>query len=270
MASIHATAIVDPQAELAEDVEVGPYCVVEGDVKIGAGTVLRPHVIVRRYTTLGEGNFVDSFTVLGGEPQDLKFDPATVSSVRIGDFNRFREGVTIQRATGDGGETRVGNRTFWMATSHAGHNSEVHDEAVLVNGAMLGGHATLGRAAILSGNVGVHQFTWIGERVMSRGNAGASMHVPPYVLISDINRVVGLNAVGLRRAPDLSREDCRQIREAFNITYRSGLTPANALKRMDACGNWGEGAGKFREFVRRVIAAQPPYNRGLCPMRKHL
>jgi len=270
MTKIHPTAIVDPQAELGDDVEVGPYCILEGGVKIGAGPILRSHVIVRRYTTLGDGNFVDSFSVLGGEPQDLKFDSATKSFLRIGDFNRFREGVTIQRATGDGGETRVGDRTFWMATSHAGHNAEVHDEAVLVNGAMLGGHAVLGRGAILSGNVGVHQFTWIGERVMSRGNAGASMHVPPFVLISDINRVVGLNAIGLRRAPDLGREDCRQIREAFNITYRSGLTPSAALERMDACGDWGKGAGKFREFVRRVLAAQRPYNRGLCPMRKHL
>ena len=269
MPRIHPTAIVDPEAHLANDVVVGPHSVVEGGARIGPGTVLREGVVVRRYTTLGAGNLVDAYTVLGGEPQDLKFDPATVSHLRIGDGNVFREGVTISRATGAGNETRVGSRTYWMAGAHAGHNATVEDGAILANGCAVGGHATVGAAAILSAHVGIHQFCWVGERVMSQGHAGVSTHVPPYVLIAgDINCVAGLNTVGLRRAPDLTDEDRRQIKEAFCLTYRAGLTPAKALERMDACTDWREAASKFREFLRKVVTAVKPFNRGLCPLRR--
>jgi len=260
--------MVDPHADLAEDVEVGPYCAVEADVRMGAGTVLRSHVVIRRYTSLGSGNFVDSFSVLGGEPQDFKFDPKTESYLRIGDHNVFREGVTISRATGHACATTVGNGTYWMAASHAGHNAVVGDETILVNGSVLAGHAEVGRRVILSSHAGVHQFCWIGDLVMVQGNAGLSMHVPPYMLVATpTNKVVGLNVVGLRRAPYLRGEDRRQIKEAFRITYRSGLTPTQALERMDSFTDWGEGAGKFRDFIRKVLTAESPHNRGLCPLR---
>jgi len=267
MARIHPTAMVDPSARLGEDSEIGPYCIVEGDVQIGRGTVLRSHAIVRRHTTLGQGNFVDSFAVLGGEPQDLKFDGRTVSYLRIGDDNVFREGVTISRATGEGKSTLVGSKTYWMALAHAGHNAAVEDEAILVNGCALAGHTTLGRKAILSAHVVVHQFCWVGEMVMSQGNSATSMHLPPYVILANVSEVVGLNSVGLRRAPEVSEEDRRQIKEAFRLTYRSGLTPAKALEKMDACADWGAPAAKFRDFIRRVLSAEKPFNRGLCPLR---
>ena len=269
MPKIHPTAVVDCSARLAEDVEIGPYCVVESDTEIGPGTVLRPHVVIRRYTTLGAGNLVDSFSALGGEPQDYKFDARTVSHLRIGDNNMFREGVTISRGTGPGAETVVGNDTFWMAGSHAGHNSIVHDRAILVNGSALAGHTELGARAILSAHVVVHQFCWIGEMVMAQGNAAVSMHVPPYVIVAiPINVVAGLNVVGLRRAEHISEEDRRQVKEAFQLTYRSGLTPEKALEQMDACTDWGEAAGKFRRFVRRVLTAEKPNNRGMCTMAR--
>jgi UDP-N-acetylglucosamine acyltransferase len=267
MAKIHPTAIVDKRAKLADDVEIGPGSVVEADVKIGPGTVLRQNVIVRRYTTLGANNIVDAFTVLGGEPQDLKFDPNTVSYLRIGDGNVFREHVTISRATGEGNATVVGNKTYWMVGSHAGHNATVHDEAILVNGSALAGHSELGAKSILSAHVVIHQFTWVGTMVMSQGNGATSMHVPPYTIFAGANYVVGLNSVGLRRAPHISNEDRRQIKEAFALTYRSGLTPVKALEKMDACSDWGQAADKFRQFVRRVVTAQKPYNRGLIRLR---
>ncbi|MBL7133070.1 MAG: acyl-ACP--UDP-N-acetylglucosamine O-acyltransferase [Phycisphaerae bacterium] len=268
MAKIHSTAVVDPKAELADDVEVGPFCVIEPEVKIGRGTCLRAHVVIRRYTTIGRGNIIDPFTVLGGDPQDYKFDSAQVSYLRIGDENIFRECVTISRATGAGKSTIVGNKTMWMAYSHAGHNAVVEDEAILVNGAAVGGHAVLGQKAILSGHVMVHQYTWIGRMVMTQGNSGFSAHVPPYTLTAKINCVVGLNSVGLRRAPDLADEDRRQIKTAFSLTYRSGLSPAKALEKMDECTDWGEAAAAFRDFIRRVVTAEEPYNRGLCPLRR--
>ena len=267
MAKIHPTAIVDGSADLADDVEIQAYCVVESDVKIGPGCVLRPHAIVRRNTTLGRANLVDSFTVLGGLPQDLKFAPATVSYLRIGDENVFREGVTISRATGQGKATVVGNRTYWMAGSHAGHEAVVEDETILTNGSALGGRARLARRAILGGNAMIHQFTWVGEMAMIQGQGGMSMHVPPYTTARRVNRMAGLNSIGLRRADDISDQDRLEIKEAFRLTYRSGLTPAKALERMDACTDWSAAAGKFRDFVRRVLSAEHPYNRGLCPHR---
>lgn len=268
MPNIHPTAIVDSGAKLAEDVEVGAYCVVESDVTIGAGTVLKAHAVIRRYTTLGQGNLVDSFAVLGGEPQDLGFDRNARSFLSIGDHNTFREGVTISRATQPGGATTVGNDTFWMTNSHAGHDTRIGNKVIIVNGVLLAGHATVGDGVILSGNTLVHQFTWIGEMVMSQGMTGIGMHVPPYVMLANINQVIGLNQVGLRRNSSLTNSDRRQIKQAFSITYTSGLSPAKALAEMDACREWGPPAAKFRDFVRKVLGASKPYIRGLCPPRR--
>ena len=267
MAKIHPTAVVHASAQLAEDVEVGPHCLIEADTSIGPRCVLRAGAVVRRYTTLGADNLLDFGCVLGGDPQDLKFDPATVSYVRIGERNVFREYVTISRATTPGGATVIGNRTYWMVCAHAGHDTVVEDDAILTNGSALGGHSSLGRRAILSAHVVIHQFCWVGEMVMSRGNAGTSMHVPPYVMFFNINQVAGLNAVGLRRAKDITDQDRAQIKEAFRITYRSGLPMPKALEQMDACTDWGPAAAKFRDFLRKVLAAKKPFNRGLIPAR---
>ncbi len=268
MPKIHPTAIVDPRAQLGDDVEIGPFCRVEGDVTIGAGSVLRESVIIRRYTIMGSGNLIDSGTVLGGDPQDLKFDPKTVSYLRIGDNNTFRENVTISRATGEGNETRVGSKTYWMAGSHAGHNATIGDEVIFVNGSVAAGYVTIGRKTIMGGYAGVHQFTWVGEMVMSMGHSTICMHVPPYCMAAGVNSVAGLNRVGLRRSPDITDEDRRQIKQAFRLVYRSGLPRMKALAEMDACTEWRAPAVKFREFVRRVLTATSPFNRGLAGQRR--
>ncbi len=267
MSEIHPTAIVHPTAVLSDGVEIGPYSIVESDVVIGPGSMLREHATVRRYTTIGQNNIIDSHAVLGGWPQDLKFDPQTVSYLRVGDHNVFREGVTISRATGQGETTLVGNRTYWMTAAHAGHNAVVEDDAILVNGSALAGHTVLGRGAILSAHVVVHQFCWIGEGAMSQGNAATSMHIPPFTLFAGVNRVVSLNSIGLRRSKDIGEKDRRQVREAFNITYRRGLNTRDALREMDTRSDWGPAASRFRDFVRRVVSAPAPYRRGICPLR---
>lgn len=261
---IHPTAIVDATAEIADDVEIGPYCLVEGDVKIGPGCVLRSHAIVRRYTTMGRNNVVDSFAVLGGLPQDYKFDAASKTYLRIGDDNVFREGVTLSRATGEGNATTVGSHTYWMTDSHAGHNATVEDSAILVNGAAVAGHSTIGRKAILSAHAVVHQFCWVGEGAIMQGNSGASSHIPPYVLVTRINEVISLNVVGLRRSKDVTAEQREQIKEAFRMLYRGGLTTPKALEQMEACTDWSGPAATFRDFIRRVVQAKPPYDRPLC------
>jgi len=265
MPKIHPTAIVDPSAELDGTVEIGPYAVVEGDVKIGAGTVLQAHVVIHSHTEVGCNNQIHPFVVLGGGPQDYGHKPGTVSYVKIGDNNVLREGVTINRATGEGNVTVIGNNTMWMATSHAGHNAVVADNVVCANGVALAGYSEIGARAILSGGVMIHQFTWIGDMVMTQGMAGASCHVPPYCLLAEgINVLIGLNSVGLRRSEHISREDHKQIKEAFNLTYRSHLPKSRILEKMDACTDWGRAAGKFRDFIHKVVDAEKPYRRGLC------
>ena len=267
MARIHPTAIIHDGATIADDVEIGPYCVVEPDVEIGAACRLREHVIIRRYTTIGQRNSFDAFCVIGGEPQDLKFKPETVSYVRIGDDNTFREGVTISRATGDGKATVVGSRNYWMALAHIGHNVTVEDDIILTNGVAIGGHVTIGRRVVISAHVGVHQFCWIGEGAMLQGNGAITTHVPPFTIIAGLNRLVGLNTVGLHRNPEIAQLDREQIKEAFKLVYRSGLTRKAALAEMDARTDWGSPAKKFRDFIRRALEAQPPYDRGLCQLR---
>lgn len=267
MANIHPTAIVHAAARLADDVEVRPYAIIEADVEVGAASVVGEHCIIRRYTRLGQGNFLDANVTLGGLPQDLKFNPQTVTYLHVGDNNTFREGVTISRATAEGGATTVGNKTYWMTCSHAGHDSHIEDEVILGNHAAVAGHASVGRRAILSAGAGVHQFCWVGEMVMTQGYAGMSMHIPPYCMVAfGINRVHSLNRVGLRRRADFSDEDRRQIKEAFRLTYRSGLQPAEALAAMDACKDWGAPACRFRDFIRKVLEAKKPFRRGFAPM----
>ena len=270
MPKIHSTAIVHPTAVFSDDIEIGAYSIVEAVVVIGPGTLLRDPSILRRYTTIGQNNIVDSPAGLGGVPQDLKFNPQTVSYLRVGDNNVFREGVTISRATGEGKATVVGNRTYWMTAAHAGHNAVVEDDAILVNGSALAGYTFLGRGAILSAHVVVHPFCWVGERAMGQGNSATSMHIPPFTLFAEGNRVVSLNVVGMRRSEEMTREDRYEVKDAFDLTYRSNLTLSDALREMDERTEWGWAGARFRDFVRRVISAPLPFNRGLCPLRRRV
>ncbi len=264
---IHVTAVVDKSARLGDGVIVGPHSVIEPDVTIGEDCELMTGVVVRRYTTLGSGNLVHPFAVLGGEPQDYKFDPAEKTYLRIGSDNIFREGVTISRATAAGAATVIGSGCYFMTQSHVGHDSVVGNRVVLTNSAAVAGHCRIADGVILSAFAVVHQFCWIGELVMMQGFAGISQHVPPFVMLRGINYVAGLNNVGLRRADYIGDDDRRQIKEAYRLLYRSGLKPTEALTEMDARDDWGAPACRFRDFVRRALEAEPPHNRGLPTAR---
>ncbi len=265
---IHPSAVVDSAARLGENVEVGPNAVIEADTVIGDDCRLMAGAIVLRYTTLGCGNVVHSYAVLGGEPQDYGFEADQRSYLRIGDRNVFREGVTISRATGAGNATVVGDENLLMTGTHLGHNARIGSHCILTNSAALAGHASLGDRVILSACVGVHQFCWVGEQVMCRGLSAVTMHVPPFVLLGSSGGIIGLNRVGLRRAAHISDTDRGQIAQAFKLTYRSKLSLAGAVAAMEAHTEWGSAAGKFRDFVRRVLEAEPPYRRGLCGLRR--
>lgn len=265
MSTIHPTAIIDPSAQIGQNVEIGPYVVIERDTVIGDGCVIRAHSVIGRHTRMGKNNFVDVSVSLGGLPQDLKFPHDMVTYTTIGDKNTFREFVTVNRASKEGTSTIVGNNTYWMTTSHAGHDCIIHDNVIMTAGTKAAGHCEVFDGVIMPANGALHQFIWVGRKAMFQGGTHVSMHVPPYVICVEINKVVSLNIVGLRRDPAFTKEDVAQIHEAFNLTYRSQLTPAAALAKMDKCTDWGPAANEFREFVRKVINAKPPYAKGLCP-----
>ncbi len=176
--------------------------------------------------------------------------------------------MTISRATGEGEETRIGSRNFWMAGAHAGHNATVGNGVTLVNGAVLAGHTTVEDGALLSAYAGLHQFCTFGRLAMVQGNGVVIGHMPPYTFGAGVDAVHGLNLVGLRRAEGIDPEDIRQIREAFNLLYRKGLPPARALEEMDARDDWNPPAAYFRDFIRRMLNAEGRYKRSLASLRR--
>jgi UDP-N-acetylglucosamine acyltransferase len=190
---------VSPEAELGEDVVVGPFAVIEPGVVIGAGTRVFAHAYICGGTVLGRGNSVHMGAVLGHEPQDLAYRGAPTRLV-IGDRNVFREGCTVHRGTAAGSETTIGDDCFLMTNSHVGHDCAVADGVILASGALLGGHARVGARAFLSGNSVVHQHVRVGRLALVQGGGRMSQDVPPFAIATDLNRVRGLNRTGLQRA----------------------------------------------------------------------
>jgi len=264
--TIHPTAIIDPGARIGENVEIGPNVVVETDVAIGDRCRLMPGAVLHRYTEMGSENVVGPYCVLGGLPQDLGFDAGTPTFLRIGSGNVFREYVTLNRATDEGGATTLGDGCYLMTQCHVGHDSALGSRVIMANNAAIAGHCEIHDGANISANVVIHQFCWVGRMVMMRGNSATSCHIPPFVMTRDVNFAVGLNVVGMRRA-GFDAEQRDQVKAAYRLLYRSGLTPAAALAEMDSHSEWGEPAATFRDFVRRAIAAEKPYDRGLITGR---
>jgi UDP-N-acetylglucosamine acyltransferase len=229
--SVHATAIVSPQARLGHDVSIGPYAVVEDGAVIGDGCEIRAHAVVKRYTCLGSGNRVYEGAVLGGEPQDVSFRGQETRLV-IGDRNVIREGATIHRSTKEGGATVVGSECFLMAYTHVAHDNRIADGVILANNVMLAGHVELGDRAFLGGGAGVHQFCRVGRLAMVGGNAKVVQDCLPFVITDGHPaRARGLNVVGLRRA-GIPASQLRTLRESYRLLVRSGLHLEEALAKM--------------------------------------
>jgi len=245
---IHPTALVASGACLADNVEVGPYVIIDENVSVGSGTKIMAHAVVRGYTTIGENNQIHMGAIIGHDPQDVAFDPAVESYVRIGNSNIIREYCTIHRGTKPDSATCIGDNNFLMAGSHAGHNVHIGDRVVVANNALLAGYVTVGDQAFVSGGVGVHQFCSVGRLAMLSGNGSFSQNIPPFVSAVERNEVAGLNLVGLRRA-GVAREAIRELKEAYLLLYRSGLLRAEAVKRMQVCGFASDEAREFVDFV---------------------
>lgn len=230
--SIHPTALIHPSAIVASDVRIGPYAVIEDEVEISEGSDVGAHAVIKRCTKLGARNRVFEHAVLGGEPQDVKFK-GEPSSLVIGDDNLIREFCTLHRACGEGEVTRIGSRNFLMVGVHIAHNCTVGDDNILTNGAALAGHILVEDHVFLSNNVGAHQFVRFGRYAMVGGKSKIVQDVLPF-FITDGNpaRVRGVNSVGLRRA-GFTVETRRALKEAYQLLFRSDLSPAEALKRLE-------------------------------------
>lgn len=214
---IHPTAYVDPDAELASDVSVGAFAVIEAGVRVGVGSRIAEHAVVRSGSHVGEACVIDSFVVVGGAPQ-TRDGALPVGSVRIGARTTMREGVTVSRPTKEAGATVIGADCYLMANSHVGHDCEVGDDVTLANNVMLAGHVFVGCGAFLGGGAGVHQFVRIGAFAMVGGNASLSYDVPPYSMAAERNEIRGLNSVGLRRRR-VASEVVADLKRAYHAVY---------------------------------------------------
>lgn len=231
---IHGQAIVDPAARLAPDVEVGPWTLIGPDVEIGPGTRIESHVVIKGPTRIGAGNHIYQFSTIGEATPDLKYHNEPTRLV-IGDHNIIRENVTIHRGTvQDRSETTIGSHNLIMAYVHIGHDSIVGDHTILVNNVALAGHVRVGDWAILSGYTLVHQFCKIGAHSFSGMGTAIGKDVPAYVTVSGTPaEAKTINTEGLRRR-GFSPEAINQLRRAFKIVYRQGLTLELALERLDS------------------------------------
>lgn len=230
--SIHPTAIVHPDAELASDVSIGPYSIIESDVEIGPGTEIGPHVVIKQYTTIGSGCKIYQFASIGEIPQDLKFK-GEKSVLVIGDNNRIREFVTLNRGTeGGGGVTRIGNDNLFMAYAHVAHDCIIGNHAILANAATLGGHITVGDYASIGGLVAIHQFVRVGEHAFIGGKSAVPLDIPPFTLASgDRATLHGLNTTGLSRR-GFPKETIQALKKAYRILFRSGLKLTEAVDKV--------------------------------------
>lgn len=230
---IHSQSIVDPAARLAPDVEVGPWTLIGPDVEIGPGCRIESHVVIKGPTRIGAGNHIYQFSTIGEATPDLKYRNEPTRLV-IGDNNIIRENVTIHRGTvQDRSETTIGNDNLIMAYVHIGHDSIVGSHTILVNNVALAGHVRVGDWAILSGYTLVHQFCKIGAHSFSGMGTAIGKDVPAYVTVSGTPaEAKTINTEGLRRR-GFSPEAINQLRRAFKIVYRQGLTLELALERLD-------------------------------------
>ncbi len=226
--SIHPTAIIDPRAQIASSVRIGPYVVVEGPVTIGADTEIGPFTTILGHTTIGENCRIHSRVSLGDIPQDRAFHNEPSSCI-IGNNVILREGVTIHRGTGEGTATVIGDNCFLMTNAHVGHNCELEKGVTMISGSLLGGYVQVGERAIISGNAAVHQFCRIGTMAMIGGLSKIVQDIPPFMMTDHAGEVIAINLVGLKRA-GFNPDERKDMKAAFRILYRDGYTHRHAME----------------------------------------
>jgi UDP-N-acetylglucosamine acyltransferase len=248
---IDPRAVISPQAQIAADVQVGPFTVIAADVVIGAGTWIGPHVVINGPTRIGADNKIFQFASLGDAPQDKKYK-GEPTLLEIGDRNVFRESVTVNRGTAhDRGVTHIGNDNLLMAYSHVAHDCHLGDQIVMANCATLGGHVEIGDWVIMGGLSAVHQFTKIGAHCFIAHNAAVTRDVPPYVMAVGRPAVPhSVNSEGLKRR-GFTPAQVLNIRRAYRLLYRSGLKLKVAMEELERLAVTQTEIRPFVEFLKR-------------------
>ena len=248
---IDSRAVISPQAQIASDVEVGPFSVIGPGVTIGAGTWIGPHVVIGGATRIGAGNKIFQFASIGDAPQDKKYK-GEPTRLEIGDRNVIRECVTVNRGTvHDEGVTRIGSDNLLMAYSHVAHDCRLGNQIVMANCATLGGHVEIGDWVNMGGLSAVHQHTKVGAHAFIAHNAAVTRDVPNYVMAVGRPAVPhSVNAEGLKRR-GFTPGQIRNIRRAYRVLYRSGLKLKAALEQLDEAALTQEEIRPFVDFIRR-------------------
>ena len=247
--NIATSAVIDPRAELDDDVEIGPLCVIGPQVRIGRGTRLENHVSLMGRVTLGRDNHLFPHCVIGGEPQDLSYRGSDTEVV-IGDRNTIREGVTIHRATEKGdGRTLLGNDNYLMANSHVAHDCRVGNHTILANGVLLGGHVVVDDYASISGGVAVHHYATIGRYAFVSGLSRVLHDAPPYMLVDGVPTWPRcINSIALKRH-QFDRAVIDALAEAHRLLFRARVGLASAQTTLRQRGCWCDEVVHLLEFV---------------------
>ena len=231
MTDIHKTSIVHKNTDIGKDVSIGPYSIIEDNVKIGNGTKIYPYVHIKSETTIGENNKIFQGSILGEDPQDLKYDDEKTSLV-IGDNNIIRENCTLNKGTTYSNQTVIKSNCLLMAYVHVAHDCIVEDEVILANGVQLGGHVEVGYHAIIGGMTPIHQFCKVGQHSFIGGGRVALQDVPPYILAtSEPLKYAGINSVGLRRR-NFDQNTRNKIKMAYKLIYTSDLNLKYAISKI--------------------------------------
>ena len=247
---IHPTAIVSSKAEIDAGVKIGPYSVIGENVHIGKNTFVGSHVVIEPFVTIGSDCQVFQFAAIGAPPQSIKFK-GEKSYVKIGRANIIREFATIHRGTAfGGGITEIGDECFLMAYTHVAHDCKIGRQVVMANNATLAGHIEIGDFATIGGLSAVHQFAKIGEYAFIGGKTGVPKDIPPYVIAAGERASLrGLNTVGLKRQ-GFSRQTLTQLKKAYRIIFRIGLTLNEAIERVQAEVEQIPEVVRFIEFIK--------------------
>lgn len=230
---IHSTAIIDPAARIAANVEIGPWTIIGADVEIGEGTWIGPHVVIQGPTKIGKENKIFQFSSIGEMPQDLKFKGER-TYLEIGDRNTIREFCTFNRGTAqDKSLTRIGHDNLFMAYVHIAHDCVVGNHTIFSNNASLAGHVIVDDHVILGGFAGIFQFCHLGAHSFISANAVVVKDVPPYVKVAGFYaKPYGLNTVGLQRR-GFSEQTALGLKRAYKTIYRKGLTVKQAIDELN-------------------------------------
>ena len=226
---IHSTAIIDPSAKVDPSTQIGAYSIIGSKVQIGKNCLIEPHSQICNRVTIGTGNTIGRGSIIGADPQDLSFDPSTLSKVSIGDDNTIRELVTIHRSTSSEGITKIGNSNFLMTGCHIGHDVTIGNNVIIANSCLLGGHTVVNDNAFLGGGAVFHQFVHIGGFCMIQGNSTITKDVPTYCIGYGRNCLAGINTIGLKRS-GMAKQHIQEIKNLFKLIFYSKDTASDNIK----------------------------------------